>query len=217
MTGLVLAKPKRRGWPQIAPAVLVLCAAAVTFVDKPSFAQLGPAELPLTFSNARLDVTHWESIINPQKQFVMNIYLANNGESDALRWGFEGFGLAGVVPDKNYANALFRKLDYSVQGVSTEPVMHAGQFDRSVSMLVSIPGVPPVPQWDDATIHSYKDGKFPVSILMVLAYSDDKIPAKKTIYTERCIYLVHDAIYNCSAHNREFIGNEFMWNESIEN
>jgi hypothetical protein len=187
----------------VATVFLAWAVTLFNFVDRHWFAQPEPAELPLAPDDARIDVTRWQPIISAQKQFFMNIYLGDNGKSDALRWGFEGYGLAGPIPDKELADAFFIVLRTKVKASRTEQTIHVGQNDQ----FISIPNVPPFFQWDDNTIQNYKDGKLLVSIFLVMAYSDDKIPAAKTIYTEKCVYVVQDVVHNCSIHNRELIGN----------
>jgi len=213
-------KRKQRAKPEVAPvdkkplwtpnrrfgflAITVALAWAVTlfnFANREWLSIPPPPETPLGTNNARIDVIRWQPIINPQKQYAFNLFLTNDGKSDALEWDFSGLTLSGGIPDKDLLDALFLVLRRKLKQSHTESEMRVGQSDQ----FVSVPNIPPLIQLDDNSLQAYKDGKLPIFALVVFGYRDHLIPSGKRIYSEKCVFAIQDVIHNCAVHNHVVI------------
>lgn len=167
-----------------------------------NFSAAPTAEVPLTADNARIDVSRWQPIINDKKQFLTNLFLANNGKSPASRWGFQGYAVAGALLDKDLIDAFFIVLKTKAKAAPlTDAEFQVGQSD----IFISVPNIPPFIQWDDITLQAYRDGKVPVFSFIVFMYSDVHTPTGKHIYGEKCVLTIQDVIHTCATHNRNFI------------
>ena len=191
---------RRQIWVLVALVVLSWGTTRFQFAER-HFSTPELAEMPLKAENARIDVTRWEPVINAQKQFFTNVHTTNNGHSDALKNGFQGYALTGGVPDTDLADAFFIVLKRKVAASRTETTIHPGQPDQ----WLSIPNIPPFMQLDDTSIQNYRDGKLPIIIFLVLVYGDSSLPANKNIYGEKCVIIIQDVVHFCATHNREFI------------
>ncbi|HUZ30935.1 MAG TPA: hypothetical protein VMV19_02325 [Xanthobacteraceae bacterium] len=99
-----------------------------------------PTEIPLSEENARIDVSRWQPITNDKKQFLTNVYLANNGKSTALRWGFQGYAVAGALLEKDLVDAFFIVLRTKAKAA---PLVDAEFQVGQSNIFISVPNIPP--------------------------------------------------------------------------
>jgi len=186
-------------------AALIAClAVAFDFVDRQWFSAPMPSEVPLTTENARIDFRLEPIWRADQKQFFMNYHEINNGTAMAFETGHVAYtSTATGLIDPDLINAMFITLRSKIRPVRfPRDEMTVGQNDQ----FFSIPDTPNGLQFDENTFPAAQKGSLLVYIFLIMKYRDDVIPPTKSIYTERCLYMVGAVAHNCeSGHNRSYI------------
>jgi hypothetical protein len=194
-----------RSWRPLWPIVLVVIgwgAVAFDFYDRHWLSPAG-VDYALDADNARIELQPQPVFSDEKRAIFFNIRQVNNGKRSAMGVGHAGIVILGPIQPA-LIDAFFIEQRKEAQSVKfPDDEYAAGRSDN----FFSLPGTPDGMKLDDNAYATAKAGSNPVFVFVTLKYSDDSIPAGKSIYTERCVYLFGNVVHNCdSGHNRSFIG-----------
>ena len=125
----------------------------------------------------------------------MNFRQINNGKTNALDTTHVGGSAIAPGPmDKDLIDAFFIVLRTKLRNV---PVIHNEYVVGQSNSFFTIPDNPSELKFDDNGMAAAQKGALPIFIFAVLKYRDDLIPKEKSIYTEKCVYLLASVVHFC--------------------
>lgn len=186
--------------------ILSWLAAIADFADRHWISGLELSEAPLGPQNARIDLQPVPVWKTEEKRFFMNFRQINNGKTNALDTTHVGGSAIAPGPmDKDLIDAFFIVLRTKLRNV---PVIHNEYVVGQSNSFFTIPDNPSGLQFDDNGMAAAQKGALPIFIFAVLKYRDDLIPKEKSIYTEKCVYLLASVVHFCeTGHNQSYIAN----------